>query len=482
MIFFENLDQQLYASGARIKSYDMDTGEVSVYRERPGGAFNPSLSPDGRYMVYGHRDDQETILVLHDLDTREERVLVRGLDRDHQESGPYYYGVSPNVSWHRNGNELFAAFGGKIRAVNVNTGQVREIPFQAPVHRELDETIRFPIEFPQETARTYANRWAHRTDAGIVFEALGDIYLKRGGRTANLTESPEHETSPVIDVGSSTLYYASWTDEELGGVYRRPLGGGTPTRVSTRPSQYGSLALSPDGGTLAFVRGRGLLQNGTRLENQTQFELVLVGPGGAERKVTDVSEPIRPTQHRRVAANLIAFGPRAERRGHIVADDAGRQRFVQTRRRQDVSHAFDHAIFVAPMGGGHRHGDVLGNLVVAVDAGNLLDQVNLARKVPSPTGSGRPHRSLVDADVAVAKGGQDAAHLVHVDLDPQYPFYLRQSQRDRFSLGPFAADVDHPGGQLASGQIENQLAAAAAGPIDTFRVDSPLKAVRGGAV
>ena len=60
---------------------------------------NPSLSPDGRYLAYGHRDDQETVVILHDLQTRSERVLVRGLDRDHQESGPYYYGVAPNMDW-----------------------------------------------------------------------------------------------------------------------------------------------------------------------------------------------------------------------------------------------------------------------------------------------------------------------------------------------------------------------------------------------
>ena len=149
VIFFEHLDQQLCASGARIKTYDMDTGDVSVYRERPGGAFNPAISPDGRFMVYGHRDDQETILIVHDLDTREERVLVRGLDRDHQESGPYYYGVSPNVAWHPDGEEVFVAFGGKIRAVHVASGQAREIPFQAPVDREIDETIRFPVEIPR---------------------------------------------------------------------------------------------------------------------------------------------------------------------------------------------------------------------------------------------------------------------------------------------------------------------------------------------
>ena len=48
VLFFEHVDQQLHQSGSRIKTYDLETGEIRVYRQRPGGAFNPALSPDGR--------------------------------------------------------------------------------------------------------------------------------------------------------------------------------------------------------------------------------------------------------------------------------------------------------------------------------------------------------------------------------------------------------------------------------------------------
>ncbi len=43
-------------------------------------------------------------------------------------------------------------------------------------------------------------------------------------------------------------------------------------------------------------------------------------------------------------------------------------------------------------------------------------------------------------------------------------------------------DIDHARGQLAAGQFEDQLAAAAAGPIDPFRIDAALEAVAGIAV
>ncbi|NIQ55784.1 MAG: hypothetical protein GWN85_20615, partial [Gemmatimonadetes bacterium] len=55
----------------------------------------------------------------------------------------------------------------------------------------------------------------------MLFEALGDIHIRSDGGVRNLTNSPEHETSPVYDPATRTLYYASWSDDELGAVYRR---------------------------------------------------------------------------------------------------------------------------------------------------------------------------------------------------------------------------------------------------------------------
>ena len=304
-IFFEHLDQQLHGSGARIKAYDMESGETAVYRERPGGAFNPTLSPDGRTLAYGNRDDQRTVVLVHDLTTRQERVLIDGLDRDHQEYGPYYYGVSPNMAWHPDGQELVLTRGGKIVAVNVATEEIREIPFEAPVNREINETMRFEYAFPEGETRAWSYRWAHRTPVGVVFEALGDIWILENGVPRNVTESPAHETSPVVDADRGLLYYASWTDAGWGQVNRRPLRGGPPSVVSGQPSQYGSLALASDG-TLAFVRGKSHLADGGRLETEEEFELVTVGRDGGEAVVTDVT--MTPNTQGRHPVD-VRFGP-----------------------------------------------------------------------------------------------------------------------------------------------------------------------------
>jgi len=305
LVYFEHNDQQVYRSGARIKTYDLETGEIEVYIQRPGGAFNPRLSPDGRYLAYVHRSDLETVLVVHDLETRRERVVFRGLHRDRQEVSFGFYGAFPNMAWTPDGAEIVVTVGGGIHAVDVESGATRNVPFRAPVRRELDETMRFPVEVPDGAARTLSHRWAHRTERGILFEALGDIYLWTGngeggaGDFRKLTRTPALETSPVFDPDTGMLYYASWTDDDMGNVYSLALGSGgaggmtrrgaSPTRLTDKPAQYGSLTLSADGRQFAFVRGVQALMAGRHLEQETAFELMVVGPDGAERKVTDLT-------------------------------------------------------------------------------------------------------------------------------------------------------------------------------------------------
>jgi Tol biopolymer transport system component len=289
-VYFARPEGEVDRTGFVIRSYDLTTGEETVEVRRPGGAFAPALSRDGRWLAYGHRDDRRTVLVVRDLASGAERAVMAGLDRDRQESGPGgSYGAYPNMSWHPDGRRLYLSFGGRIREVNVAAGTAREVPIRAPVRRDLERTIRVPITIPAEgRARTRSHRWGLRTDAGIVFEALGDLHLLRGAERVQLTDTPELETSPAVSPAGD-LYYAAWSDDSLGAIWVRPLAGGAPRKVTTVPSQYGSLTLSRDGSRLAFLRGAGDLLRGARLEDERRFDLVVVGPDREERKLTEVT-------------------------------------------------------------------------------------------------------------------------------------------------------------------------------------------------
>ena len=61
---------------------DRETGEVSSRGNRWGGGFRPTLSPDGRWLVYGSRHIADTGLRIRDLESGEERWLAWPVQRD----------------------------------------------------------------------------------------------------------------------------------------------------------------------------------------------------------------------------------------------------------------------------------------------------------------------------------------------------------------------------------------------------------------
>ncbi len=292
MVYFGQPVGAFGQGGLQIQRYDPRSGTNQLYIERVGGTADPLISPDGRYLAYIHRDDLTTQLILHELATQTERVLVDKLDRDRMESGPgVTFGVYPNVSWDPSGREIFYAKGGKIHATAVADGATREIPFQAPVRRELAETIRFPVPIPVDRARSRSHRWAQRTDVGILSVALGDLYLKSGDHLTNLTRSPALESSPVYDPATKTVYYTAWTDDSLGSLWSLSLRGErrVPQRLAGRPAQYGALTLSADGRTLAYLRGDDDLNRGGVIDHQKEFTLVMQGPDRVDHEVGPVS-------------------------------------------------------------------------------------------------------------------------------------------------------------------------------------------------
>ena len=77
---------------------------------RYGSAFSPTLSSDGKWLVYGSRFNDKTGLIKRNLITQDEDWLAYPVQRDEQESiAPL--GVLPAMSFTPNNQEVIASYG-----------------------------------------------------------------------------------------------------------------------------------------------------------------------------------------------------------------------------------------------------------------------------------------------------------------------------------------------------------------------------------
>lgn len=289
-IYYEHINGRLPSDGARIYRYNKTTGEAEIYVRKAGGAFNPELSPNGDRLAFMGREDLVTSLYVRDLNTGKDQLVRTGLDRDQMENLSQY-GSGAGMSW-ASDRDLIFSNGGKLLRVNMDNGAVSEIPFTVQVSREVNTTVRTVNRIKTGQSKTRIQRFANPMKDGILSEALGDIYLNSDKGNRNLTDSDMLEANPLYNPADKKLYYTTWSDADMGAIYRQSMRGGKLSgraeKLTDLPTQYGALSLSKDGKMLAFLRGPGTLANGGRLEFQQNFELMVRASDGTVTKVTDV--------------------------------------------------------------------------------------------------------------------------------------------------------------------------------------------------
>ena len=139
----------------QLAAYDMEDGEQYTRSSRYGSAIRPTLSPDGRWLVFGTRHDEQTGLVLRDLDNGEERWLAYPVQHDDQESRATL-DVLPGMSFTPDSRSLVASYGGKIWQIPVEGGEAKEIPFRVQFQLELGPSVEF--DYPIEDTLTFTVR------------------------------------------------------------------------------------------------------------------------------------------------------------------------------------------------------------------------------------------------------------------------------------------------------------------------------------
>jgi imidazolonepropionase-like amidohydrolase len=277
-----------------VKRSDRRSGQVLPLTHGYGGAVRPTVSPDGSTLAFGRRIDASQVLVLRDLETGRERVVYRGLDRDEQETA----GAAdflPGFTFTPDGESIIIGARGKIRRIRLATGTAEVIPFTARFEQTLTERVTAPWRLDDGPVKLKLFRWHQSSPDGrrIVFGAAGRNYLYDvAARSARpFGDGPGLEAAPAISPDGRWVAWVEWRDSVGGHVYKAPIEGGSPTRLTAKPAHYVNPSWSPDGTRLVVLQGSGGEFRGERGTETLYYEvrwLDASGPGPA-RLITGFS-------------------------------------------------------------------------------------------------------------------------------------------------------------------------------------------------
>ena len=243
----------------QIAMYDRETGETYTRTTRYGSAFRPTVSPDGKWLVYGSRDEDQTGLRIRDLESGDEEWLAYPVQRDDKESIADR-DVLPGMSFTPDSKEVVVSYGGKIWRVPVDGSDPISVPFEADVELEVGPRVDFDYEISDDaefTVRQIRDAVPSPDGNQLAFTALDRLYVidYPDGEPRRLTEMEHTEAQPVWSPDGEWLAYVTWS-EEGGHMYKaRADGRGEAARLTTQTAIYQQPAWSPDGERIAVVRG-----------------------------------------------------------------------------------------------------------------------------------------------------------------------------------------------------------------------------------
>lgn len=229
----------------QIGTYDRENGTNAVITSRYGSAFSPTLSPDGKYMVYGSRYEEQTGLLIRDLSSGDERWLAYPVQRDEQESiAPL--GVLPHMTFTPDSKQLVASYGGKIYRIPIAGGDAIEIPLDVDIALEMGPRLKFnyPISDDKEMIVTQIRDAVPSPDGSkLAFTSLNRLYVMDlpDGEPKRLTEMEMTEAQPTWSPDGANVAFVTWHDKDGGSMYKVNVEGRPrPSKITSVSAIYGT--------------------------------------------------------------------------------------------------------------------------------------------------------------------------------------------------------------------------------------------------
>jgi len=287
--------------------YDRETGETSVRTSRWGSAFRPTLSPDGKSLVYGTRYNAQTGIVIRDLATGAEKWLAYPVQRDDQESRATL-DAYPGMTFTPDSKNLIAFYGGKLWSMPVDGSAPKNIPFDVDVSIPMGPHVAFdyPIDdSPAFAVRQVRDGMPSPDGRRLAFVALDRIWVTdiaspttdaesdgdQNGATQQtaaphrLTQDEVVEFEPTWSPDGQSIAFVTW-DERNGGQIVRVRSTGNPQKqvlTTSAASLYQELAWSPDGSRIVAVRSPAEQYVDETTRGESEFVWIPANGGQATR-------------------------------------------------------------------------------------------------------------------------------------------------------------------------------------------------------
>lgn len=259
-LYYTSLTPRPYGSrsGASSAVMRFDGKAATNGRVALGSArsMKPTVAPDGSFLIYAAEARGQTGLKLRDLGSGDERWLAYPIQRNQLESRATR-DVLPNYSISRDSQTVFAAFGGRIRKIDVATGSSQVVPFTADVKLEVEPRLTFPraVDTGPVQPRRYQSV-AAGPGSTVAVATTGRIFIvEEGGRPTRLTDTPRpREYMPAWSPDGKWIAYVTW-DGDGGHLWRAAANGSeAPQRLSTDPAMWLDPVWAPDGESIVALR------------------------------------------------------------------------------------------------------------------------------------------------------------------------------------------------------------------------------------